>query len=135
MHRTQWDATIHALLLLLLLLIPLVSAKSSSSSSPNYFLSAAAAAYHSNDIALALSHSLAAWRAGRVCEAQCAGGGVCDSECVGGGGGCEGLRMALWMTHGSEPPGGVLEFVARCDGAADAGEVWGLGCNLDCHKT
>ena len=112
------------LLLLLLLLIPLVSAKSSSSS-PNYFLSAAAAAYHSNDIALALSHSLAAWRAGRVCEAECAGGG----------GGCEGLRMALWMTHGSEPPGGVLEFVARCDGAADAGEVWGLGRDLDCRKT
>jgi hypothetical protein len=31
--------------------------------------------------------------------------------------------MALWMTHGEQPPGGLFDFISHCNGAADAGQL------------
>jgi hypothetical protein len=67
--------------MLLLFFGPLGGGSSSSSSSIKSSLAAAAAALQSDDIAAATSHALEAWWSGRACE---------------------GLRMALWLTHGAE---------------------------------
>ena len=66
--------------LMLLLLLPSLSSGGSTRAS----LDAASAAFHANNIDAAVSHAIEAWRSGRACE---------------------GLRMALWMTHGEQVRG------------------------------
>jgi hypothetical protein len=63
-------------------------------------LEAAAAALRSGNVALALSTALDAWDRGRACE---------------------GLRIALFITHGDQPSGGLFSFVSQCNGVADSG--------------
>jgi hypothetical protein len=91
-------ATVGVALILLLRLL-LASAGSSSTQS---ILNAAAAAFSSNDIELAITHAEHAWSSGAACE---------------------GLRMALWISHGTRPPAGLFHFISRCNGVADSGDV------------
>jgi hypothetical protein len=84
--------------LILLLRFLLASAGSSTQSS----LNAAAAAFSSNDIELAITHAEHAWSSGAACE---------------------GLRMALWISHGTRPHGGLFDFISRCNGITDSGDV------------
>lgn len=71
-------------------------------------LDSAAAALHSGNLGLALPHALDAWGSGRACQ---------------------GLRIALWITHGEQPSGGLVSFVSQCNGAADSGVTRDVRCS------
>ena len=95
-HR-QPPITTAAVVLLMLSLLAMVNCGGISTQAS---LDSAAAALHSGNLALALPHALDAW---------------------GTGSSCHGLRIALWITHGQQPSGGLVSFVSQCSGAADSG--------------
>ncbi len=95
----------------LLLMLSLLAVVNCSVISTQASLDSAAAALRSGNLGLALPHALDAWGSGHSCP---------------------GLRIALWITYGEQPSGGLLSFVSQCSGAADSGgcDVWRAMLNI-----
>ncbi len=91
---------------------------SAGSSSTQSSLNAAAAAFNSNDIELAITHAEHAWSSGASITFP-----KYVFVTLWPGAACDGLRMALWISHGSRPSGGLFDFISRCNGVTDSGDV------------